>query len=232
MNNKKTVILILSTMRSGSTLLKALLGNAKDVSHLSEINFQKFKFIEESFPLATQNIIVLKKPAWFNDMKVYPKIPKSKNNDIKKIILFREPYDNVISLKKLPPGFFLNFLNKFDLTNKFLLNVYWYKTYKKLLIYQKDDNVIYVSYEKLTKEPKKITKELYSFIGSTEKKGTQTYSKPNKDWKWGTDDGSEIIRKMKVQNITKTKNNVKLLNLISKNRKVNNLVKKYKEICL
>ena len=38
---RKKFVLLLSTMRSGSTLLKALLANAPDISHLPEVDWQQ-----------------------------------------------------------------------------------------------------------------------------------------------------------------------------------------------
>jgi len=50
---RKTIVLIVSSMRAGSTLLKALLAEAPDVSNLPEFNFNayakynKFRFYFE-----------------------------------------------------------------------------------------------------------------------------------------------------------------------------------------
>ena len=45
----KTVVLIMCSMRSGSTLLKALLAEADDVSHLPEVNYKEYSSNTYSF---------------------------------------------------------------------------------------------------------------------------------------------------------------------------------------
>ena len=67
-------------MRSGSTLLKALLAEAEDVSNLPEQNFQKFvgdaQAAETIARLDEHPIIVLKRPGWYNEVGNYPRCPK------------------------------------------------------------------------------------------------------------------------------------------------------------
>ena len=60
------IVCVASTMRSGSTLLKALLAEASDVSNLPEQNFQKFvsdaQAADKIAALDDNPIIVLKRP--------------------------------------------------------------------------------------------------------------------------------------------------------------------------
>jgi hypothetical protein len=56
-----------------------------------------------------------------------------------------------------------------------------------------------IRYEDLTANPKKITKQIFRFIGSKKKEGVTSYRKPeNFVWRWGFDDGGENIQKLTV----------------------------------
>jgi len=96
----KTIVFIISTMRSGSTLLKSLLANAPDTSHLAEVDFQKYDHTNswKLKTLSNANILILKKPAPF-DQQNYPLIPPVKKQ--KKIILVRDVYETVESIKTM-----------------------------------------------------------------------------------------------------------------------------------
>lgn len=190
---RKKIVLILSSMRSGSTLLKALLGEAKDVSHINEFNFNrkinKYAIYFDIYLLAKEKIIVLKNPASFNNFHQYStnhfRLPH------KNIILIRNPVDTIISLLNM------NIKTNQSISPPQLIN-YWTKTYKNL---QKEmnQNVLIVRYEDLIKKPIEITKTAYNFIESQKEDGTSTYRKPiSGKWEWGIDDGGEIIKQMKV----------------------------------
>ena len=100
---KKQVVCLVSSMRAGSTLLKALLGQANDISHLPEYDFsilnsfsrnRAYYILLKSIP---EKYILLKKPRWFADDD-YPNPPPSL--DCKFIVLFRDMQAVVASLMK------------------------------------------------------------------------------------------------------------------------------------
>lgn len=212
---KKKIVLILSSMRSGSTLLKALLGEAEDTCHINEFDFQKnqskyityfdiyrFTFL---YPIA-----ILKQPSNYDNFKSYPNYP---NIPHKKIILVRSPLYTINSLINM------NTVLKNHKTLSFLME-YWANTYINLFKYTEDSNSTEVHYHTLTHNPKKITQNLFSFIGSSQKNGTETYSAPKKGWKWGYDDGGDVIQLKKVvPNNVKVKN-LKILNEIRTNKEI------------
>jgi len=69
-------------MRSGSTLLKALIATRKDVAHFTEMPFTEALNISHTKPF-----ILIKKPAFLGEFN-YPQLP---NINSKKIILIRNP---------------------------------------------------------------------------------------------------------------------------------------------
>lgn len=191
---RQNLVCLVSAMRSGSTLLKALLGQAPDVSHLEEYNFallnaeNKYLSYLKLKDISKEKIILLKRPRWFTD-KNYPRIPSI---DAKVIILYRDVVGVVKSLSKRWPEKNLDELIE-----------YWTKTYESVLRnlekYPKDQ-CFYVNYSELLKHPEKTTRELFCFIESSQKTGVSSYNPPGEEgWKWGKDDGSENIKKMTVQ---------------------------------
>lgn len=230
MNNKnKQIVLILSTLRSGSTLLKALLANAPDTSHLPEINFQKYlnpNIINKIYDLSPENIIILKRPAWLYEIYSYPRIPPIEN--VKKIILVRDIHNNISSIQKMIFGKWRNFFQ--GLTSKFLAEYYWLSITKQLYKINMDDNKnsIIVRYEDLIKEPETITKKLFDFIGSNQKNGVCTYQKPKKfKWKWGSDDGGIRLKRLEVlSNENNHKKNNSLIKIIKTSEEISSLRKK------
>ncbi len=89
-------------MRSGSTLLKALMAAAPDISSLPETNFQKFQSATAASEIASlcdERIVVLKRPAWFNETKRYPKLPNVPN--AKRVIIARDVHTTTASLRKM-----------------------------------------------------------------------------------------------------------------------------------
>ncbi len=203
----RQLVVIASTMRSGSTLLKALLASAPDVSDLPEVNFQRWsnaKFskdldqVSRLAQLAPERILVLKRPAWFQESKHYPRLPTVLGT--KAILLVREPYDTVQSLRKMVFGFAESLLR--PAVDRWLLKSYWQPVTCKLLelAAKPDERFCLVSYEALVAQPIPITQRLFEFIGSDQKTGLDTYQPPRgRRWRWGTDDNSEKIRSLQVK---------------------------------
>ena len=213
----KTIVLVVSTQRAGSTLLKALLAQAPDVSHLPEINFQKYckvRKAEKIFTLSHKPIIVLKHPMWFQEILHYPKIPPIQGR--KKIILMRDIYDNLHSVRKmLTAAMFIpkTLANSKWVTN-WLVNHYWCRFYQNIFSCSEfsDPDSYWLKYEDLINDPLRITAELFSFIGSKQKQGVDSYSPPDKIWRWGRDDGGSVIKTFKVQRKTAEKTTDHVLN--------------------
>ena len=198
---KKTIALELSVMRSGSTLLKALMSAAPDISSLPETNFQKFQSDnaeEEVSSLSGERIIVLKRPAWFNEIDSYPRLPNVA--DHKRVILARDVHTTTASLRKMA------FRKAEPLVPKradnWLATRYWAEVYLNLLQRFPDDGIsnFWIRYEDLVSGPIEWTGKLFRFLGSDRSEGTDSYPPPSGyDWKWGTDDGGEKIKSLKVQ---------------------------------
>ena len=108
----RRVVVLLSTMRAGSTLLKALLAEADDVSNLPEINFQRFRSHSRSWQqialLHHNPIIVLKHPAWYHEVLSYPRLPAVES--VRAIILVRDVYETVVSLRQMTFGKLATFM--------------------------------------------------------------------------------------------------------------------------
>lgn len=198
--SKKQIIVELSTMRSGSTLLKALLGSAPDISSLPEIDFQKYQgpnATEEMGALSEKRIVILKRPAWFNEGARYPRLPKAEN--VKRIILTRDVATNLISLRKMAFRKAEPFIpNWMDIV---IANLYWAKVYGSLLekFPASDPQNFWIRYEDLVSDPITWTAKLYAFVGSTKTEGIDSYAKPKHKWEWGTDDGGDKIKSLQVQ---------------------------------
>jgi hypothetical protein len=213
-SKQKTIVYLISTMRSGSTLLKSLLASAPDVSHLPEINFQKYNRWNawKLKALSPQPIIVLKKPAAFKDAD-YPQFPTQKS--AKKVILIRDAYETVLSLKKMIQQAYPDLDAHWDYSR--LLNEYWYPVSQTLLHYagKSGEDSILIRYEDLLKEPIETTAKLYRFIGSKQVDGLDTYQPPaTYNWAWGNDDGGQKIKSHKVQNTPVKRDNETLVRLI------------------
>ncbi len=198
---EKQVVLILSTMRSGSTLLKALLAAAPDISNLPEIDFQKYQSNEAGKEIAALDdypIIALKRPAWFNESNRYPKLPRIDN--AKLVILTRDAHTNGLSLRKMVLRKLAPLGPRW--MDAWIAKNYWAKVYGKLLErFPKDDSSnFWIRYEDLIQDPITHTANLFSFIGSSQTEGVDAYPRPgNYEWKWGTDDGGDKIQSLKVQ---------------------------------
>ena len=199
-NATKTIAVELSTMRSGSTLLKALMSAAPDISSLPEIDFQKFQSanaVQEISALCDERIVVLKRPAWFNETKSYPRLPNAEN--VKRLILTRDVHTNVASLRKMVFRKTEPFIPKF--IDQWIARKYWAGVYDSLFERFPDDGRMnfWIRYEDLVQDPIRWTEKLFAFLGSERSEGVDSYPKPNDfDWKWGTDDGGDKIKSLKV----------------------------------
>ncbi len=199
-STEKQIVIELSTMRSGSTLLKALLGSLDDTSSLPEIDFQKFQSPDarqEIEVLSDKPIVILKRPAWFNEGKRYPKLPNA--NKLKQVILTRDVATNVISLRKMVFRKIEPFIPQW--LDILFANLYWAPVYKSLLTKfpKSDSSNFWLRYEDLVENPIYWTEKLFTFIGAQETAGIDSYRKPEYKWQWGTDDGGDKIKSLKVQ---------------------------------
>lgn len=204
----KDYCFIISAMRSGSTLLKALIATRSDCSHLPETSFNDLDSV-----ISDKKIIILKKPAAHRDFD-YPVLEKT---DAKKIILIRNPYDTVQSLLEM-------FISRNEVNSscnniQYLIS-YWYMVYnniieKKLL---ETDNTFLVRYEDLINEPVVETTKIFKFIGSDFTEGIDTYNPPEDyKWEWGKDDGGAVIKTLQVQKSVKKRTNIELLEFVNTN---------------
>ena len=225
-SDDKTVVLILSTMRAGSTLLKSLLGSATDVSNLPEVNFQRYRRpdgYQRMSELSEEPILVLKHPAWVYEVRTYPRLPPYPR--LKKIVLTRDVYDTVSSIRRMLFGRTARFLQYFG--NRLWAEKYWCAVYENLLSLdiENSTHTTWVRYEDLLLNPVQETERLFQFIGSQQKEGISSYRKPEKHtWKWGQDDGSERIRTLEVQPPRSgTYDNHKLLRVIENSPRISAL---------
>jgi hypothetical protein len=219
----RKIVLILSAKRSGSTLLKALLAEADDVSHLPETNYPAFRNIGQFTSLTDKRIILIKRPCWDNEAKEYPKIPDFVPT--KKILLIRDVYSVVKSLKKRHEDAG-NPLDSKWYDNDVLVNYYWYNIYSNIVnrFNPNDPDVYFIKYEDLVKDPVTETRKLFEFMESNRKEGTNTYSKPkNYKWKWGIDDASENIKKLEVVEKKVVYDDEELIDVINSSDKVKTL---------
>lgn len=197
---ERTVALELSVMRSGSTLLKALMAAAPDISSLPETNFQKFQSTtaeSEITSLCSERIVVLKRPAWFNETKRYPKLPNVPN--LKRVILARDVHTTTASLRKMVFRKAESMAPR-SLDN-WLANKYWAPVYANLLDRFPDNGTtnFWIRYEDLVQEPIEWTGKLFRFLGSDRTEGVDSYPPPQGyDWKWGSDDGGDKIKSLTV----------------------------------
>lgn len=222
----KTIVLVLSSMRSGSTLLKSLMATAPDISHLPETDFQAFAGSKRVMlkTLSDKRIILVKKPAPYNSPN-YPELKSFENT--KKIILVRDVYDTVTSLKNMNDDIDSLEYNHMDLT--YLAETYWFNTYDQILnkTNLSADKHLLVRFEDLVSDPIRSTKALFKFIGSMQQEGVTSYAPP-KDykWSWGNDDGGDLIKSLKVNPSSKPKNNEALNRIIDQSAPIQALRKR------
>lgn len=218
----KRVVLVLSTMRSGSTLLKALLATAPDISDLPEINFRKFTTRErrqELAALAPERTLVLKRPAWFHEGRYYPGHPRGLAD--RRIVLVRDVYETVESLRRMVFHRATRWMR--GVGNRFLVDTYWRRVTERLLALVEADKAgtHLVRYEDLIARPIDETACMFQFVGSRQSHGVDRYNPPTYPWKWGRDDGSTVIKTLKVQPLRPTDyTNTALLNVIQQSRQV------------
>lgn len=189
---KRTCVLVLSSMRTGSTLLKSMLGQAADVSLLDEFNFITYARHNRYFfhwlvsRLSGRRIVVLKKP--FNnvpqDKSLYGLMPLQ---GVLRIVLFRNPYETLLSLKAMQCKYGYRVFGDQECVD------YWCDTYEAIFANTDTSrDTLGVCYEELTRQPAEVTRRIFRFIGSTHKSGVERYGAH--DWKKGRDDDSDKIR--------------------------------------
>ncbi len=194
-------------MRSGSTLLKALLGEAPDVSHLPEVNFQRYSERRCTTPqtaldslsrLSDRPILVLKRPAWYHETRRYPRLPNVPN--LKTILLVRDVYETVQSLRRMTFRGLARVVG--PCVNSWLASGYWAAITENLtrLADVKQQQTMLIRYEDLTADPVTVTSQLFQWLGSERREGVDAYSEPeDAHWRWGRDDGGSRIRSLRVQ---------------------------------
>ena len=221
---KKEFVLIISSMRSGSTLLKALLSQAPDIEQIPESEFQvvsnKYHAYNLFYKLSDLPIILLKHPSNYIDFESYPRFPSV---PFKAIILVRNPLDTAISLKEMNPNIGV------DMSDNEVLN-YWATTYENIAKREFPQGTPIVLYSKLIESPKQVTQSLFEFIGSRQKSGVDTYERPKMyNWQWKKDDGGEVIKSLKVQKVVKDYTGHKcLIEKIHRSNRVQKLIKFYR----
>lgn len=203
----------MSAQRSGSTLLKALLAVAPDVSHLAEVPFHRYGRFNswQLKSLADEQILVFKKPSWPGEND-YPSIPPLRDHRI--IILIRHPYETLVSTGKMYEKLESDFWSRWSY--KSMLYDYWLPTYERMIARGMPDlpNSFTVRYEDLTAHPKQETKKLFEFIQSSRIDGADRYERLSDGWAYMQDDGSPTIKSLKVQSRAIQRTNHELLEMI------------------
>lgn len=198
---RKKIVIVLSAMRSGSTLLKALLSQAPEIDHLNEVNFSrgenKYMVYNAFYKLSRKEVLLLKKPSGLRSFQDYPQLP---NLPLSVIVLIRNPVDTILSTIEMQKS---RNREERDLNT---IMTYWSVTYNNLLCYldQEENSSVVIKYEELVDSPIETTEILFKFIGSKRTEGVKSYQKPlSGDWSWGLDDGGDKINSMSVVNVKK-----------------------------
>jgi hypothetical protein len=198
---------------------------APDVSHLSEIPFHRYGHFNswQLKSLADERILVLKKPSWPGE-KDYPSVPPVGDHRI--VLLIRHPYEALVSTGKMYEKLESDFWNRWSY--KSMLYDYWLPTYEGMIAKGIPDlpNSTTIRYEDLTAYPREETKRLFKFIQSSRVDGTDTYARPSKSWAYMQDDGSPLIKSLKVQTRTSQRMNHDLLKMINDEPRVMALLKR------
>lgn len=220
---RRTFIVIVSSYRSGSTLLKALLSEAPEIVHTNEKSLKPFgnKYATYYYNIkdSDSSIILFKRPGGFWNEKDYLNLPK--NIQYKLILLIRHPVDTINSIMEM------NTILKNDKTLDQSINM-WSNIYSELLTIKNVPNTKCITYENLIKNPVDVTQELFDFVGSKRKIGTSKYSVPiSGDWRWGEDDGGEKIRKLEVVNSRTKEYDRQFVDRVMNNKKVQQLIQSY-----
>jgi hypothetical protein len=201
MRGTRPIIFILGPMRSGTTLLKALLGRAEDVSHLPEIKLRdyrkknRFVLYHELRQLSDKPITVIKDPARYRYLKEYPYISIARS---KVLVAARDVHGVIPSLQRMNRE--RRIPNKDNAIGD--LVDYWCAVYERIIaVTTASSNAVkIVRYEDLTQNPLETMADVFSFVGSARKAGVSDYGLPDSgEWRWGTDDGGETIRTFRVQ---------------------------------
>jgi hypothetical protein len=197
----KTVCMIVSPMRSGSTLLKALLAEAEDVSNLPEVDTWRYKRCNRYAVyghvarLCREPVVVLKRPGT-------PWIPLPPSFlRLKVIVLCRDLAGVAASVEKMTAKAHDVFTEPWTREDAV---EYWCVVYEDILANERlwQHDVRLLRYEDLLADPLGTTCDLFEFLGSKQRQGVDCYRKPEKyDWQWGTDDGGETIRTLKVKRV-------------------------------
>ncbi len=214
----RTLALIVSTMRSGSTLLKALLQEAPDVSRLNEVDFQRFARpgarLEPMWALDSRPILLLKRPAWYHEADRYPRLPEAPSRRV--IFLIRDCQPTVESLRRMSLGPLASLAR--PLVDGWLARQYWGRVTGNLvrLAESGSPGFCLVRYEDLLVAPVDVTARLFAFLGSRQGTGVASYQSPGgRGWRWGKDDNSPAIRSMTVQTPrTRTAGNSRLAGMV------------------
>lgn len=195
----KRAAIIYSSMRSGSTLLKALLGTNSQISHIPEVPYMewprtRYSFYYHLWRIARQPIVVLKKPCFYSEVPYYPFLPPV---PFFPIVLIRNPIDTVLSLaRRIQEN--KRVKRAFDTYGKSLLD-YWCEVYRA--IYERLEaralTPHIVFYEELTLSPDSVTEKLFRALGAKNTEGVKNYE-PYGKWLWGMDDAGERIRTLTV----------------------------------
>jgi len=117
-----------------------------------------------------------------------------------------------------------------EINDELVMLSYWAIIYqniqKKINIDDKD--VLLVKYEEIINNCIDTTSNIFKFAGCKNIHGTDHYSKPeNYKWKWGSDDGGNVIKSLKVQNFKRKRINQKLISLIENIPEVQDLLISY-----
>lgn len=196
-SRKRTYVLVLSSMRTGSTLLKSMLGQASDVSLLDEFNFITYANHNRYFfhwlvsRLSDRRILVLKKP--FNNVpQDKPLYGRVQLPGVLRIVLYRNPYETLLSLKAMQRKYNYRVFDDQECVD------YWCDTYEAIFTNTDTSrDTLGVCYEELTRQPADVSRRIFRFIGSTHESGVERYGAH--DWKKGRDDDSDKIRSGAVQ---------------------------------
>lgn len=199
----RTMVFLLSAQRTGSTLLKALLAQADDVSHLPEMMVSDhgrlgFRLYRAACSQSNARILVIKGPAPFGRELQYGDIPWLWRRLGKFIVLYRGLGPFLRSVEGASNSASTNY-RRFALHERLS---HWLNTYRTVLerTFLRDPRRSHwVSYEELTQHPRQVTQELFRFIGSERREGVTEYGPADGvPWAWGFDDGGERIRSLKV----------------------------------
>jgi hypothetical protein len=196
---RRTIVPIVSAMRSGSTLLKALLAEGGETSRLPETRYSHYRHVTRYGAYhricrlsPDHRILVLKMPSQY----VVP-FPASFLT-AKIVLLTRNIFDTCKSLHAMHARKGTDASRR---TPEALVR-YWHDCYAERLAYldETDHDVRHVRYEDLLEEPVRVTAELFRYVGAPRTEGTDRYGKPTSyRWAWGKDDGGDKIKSLQVQ---------------------------------